>query len=94
MILLIGRKNRGGRKEFKEQLCMASVGVFVLVLMEIFAVSTNLWHYVPGNWPIILWPTYLVAVLFGYQLVRIIEDFSSKIFHSREKTVKTPRKVP
>jgi hypothetical protein len=45
--------------------------------MEIFATSMNLWNYVPGNWPIILWPTYFVAILFGYQLLRLVERFFS-----------------
>jgi hypothetical protein len=41
--------------------------------MEVFATATDLWHYVSGDWPIILWPTYFVAILFGYQLLRYIE---------------------
>jgi hypothetical protein len=45
-----------------------------LALMEFFAVSTGLWSYTPGNWPVILWPTYFVAILFGYQLLRSIES--------------------
>ena len=45
-----------------------------LALMELFAVSTGLWNYTPGNWPVILWPTYFAAILFGYQLLRSIEQ--------------------
>lgn len=92
LVLLISRKGRGRGKEFKEQLCLALIGVFTLLLMEIFAVSMNLWYYVPGNWPIILWPTYLVGVLFGYQLVRFIEDFSPKLFVRVRKWQKTQEK--
>jgi hypothetical protein len=44
-----------------------------LAFMELFAVSMNLWQYTPGNWPVILWPTYFAAILFGYQLLRVIE---------------------
>jgi len=93
LILLISRKSDRGRKEFKEQLCLALVGVPTLLLMEIFATSMNLWYYVPGNWPIILWPTYLVAILFGYQLVRFIEDFSPRIFHAPKKPAKTQKRA-
>jgi len=75
LILLIFRKSSKGRKEVKEQLVLALAGLFALLLMEIFAVSFNLWHYIPGNWPIMLWPTYFVAILFGYQLLRLIEGF-------------------
>ena len=73
LILVIVRKKYNSEKEVKEQLYLALAGLFALALMEFFAVSTNLWHYVPGNWPIILWPTYFVAILFGYQLLRSIE---------------------
>jgi len=73
LIMSISRKSYGNRKEAKEQLCLALSGLLALLLMEIFATSTNLWHYNPENWPIILWPTYFVAILFGYQLLRFIE---------------------
>lgn len=73
----ISRKSYGNRKEAKEQLCLALSGLLALLLMEIFATSTNLWHYNPENWPIILWPTYFVAILFGYQLLRFIEGLFS-----------------
>jgi len=77
LILLISRKNYRGKKETKEQLCLALSGLLALSLMEIFATSMNLWYYFPENWPIILWPTYFVAILFGYQLLRFIEGFFS-----------------
>jgi len=77
LILLIGRKNYRRKKETKEQLCLALSGLLALSLMEIFATSMNLWYYFPENWPIILWPTYFVAILFGYQLLRFIEGFFS-----------------
>jgi len=77
LIILIGRKSYGNRKEAKEQLCLALGGLITLLLMEVFATSTNLWHYTSGNWPIILWPTYFVAILFGYQLLRFVEGLFS-----------------
>jgi hypothetical protein len=61
------------KHELKEQLFLALGGMLSLALMEFFAVSTGLWNYTPGNWPIILWPTYFVAILFGYQLLRSVE---------------------
>jgi len=77
LILFISRKNHWRKREAKEQLCLALGGLFTLALMEIFATSMNLWSYTPGNWPIILWPTYLVAILFGYQMLRVIEGLFS-----------------
>jgi membrane-associated HD superfamily phosphohydrolase len=78
LILLIQRKSYKNKKEVKEQFCLAIAGVFILLIMEIFAVNMDLWHYVPADWPIILWPTYFVAVLFGYQLLRTIERMFRK----------------
>jgi tellurite resistance protein TehA-like permease len=72
-ILMISRKTNG-RKEVKEQVYLAVAGLFSLFLMEVFATQSNLWHYIPRDWPVILWPTYVAAILFGYQLLRFIEE--------------------
>ena len=69
------RRQSNNRREIKEQVFLALSGLSTLVLMEFFAVSFNLWSYTPENWPVILWPTYLAAILFGYQLLRSIESF-------------------
>ena len=61
------------KHELKQQVFLAFGGMFSLALMEFFAVSVGLWSYTSGNWPVILWPTYFVAILFGYQLLRSIE---------------------
>jgi len=79
IILLTFRKKHRDRKEAKEQIILALAGLFTLFLMEVFAISTNLWHYLPGDWPIILWPTYFFAILFGYQVLRLIERLSHNI---------------
>ena len=73
-ILLVSRKKNGRKKEAKEQVFLAVSGLFALFLMEVFATQSNLWHYIPGDWPVILWPTYVAAILFGYQLLRFIEE--------------------
>jgi hypothetical protein len=72
-ILLVARRKWQAKQEVKEQMFLALGGMFSLALMEFFAVSTGLWNYTPGNWPVILWPTYFAAILFGYQLLRSIE---------------------
>jgi hypothetical protein len=72
-LLLIVRKKWSAKHEIKEQVFLAFGGMISLAMMEFFAVSTGLWNYTPGNWPIILWPTYFAAILFGYQLLRSIE---------------------
>ncbi|MFA5363802.1 MAG: hypothetical protein WC325_01305 [Candidatus Bathyarchaeia archaeon] len=73
-LLMLNRKRNGIKPNFKEQVYLAVAGLFSLVCMEVFATQTNLWHYIPGDWPVILWPTYVVAILFGYQLLRFIEE--------------------
>jgi uncharacterized membrane protein len=71
-ITIIIRKHQN-MKEAKRQLTVGILGLCALLSMELFATSTNLWNYLPANWPVILWPTYFVAVLFGYQLLRLVE---------------------
>jgi hypothetical protein len=72
--LMFSRKKNGIRSEVKEQIYLAAAGLFSLFLMEVFATQSDLWHYIPGDWPVILWPTYVAAILFGYQLLRFIEE--------------------
>jgi len=73
LAISIIRKKHFHRKEAKQQLLIGLLGTTALALMEVFAISTNLWNYLPANWPVILWPTYFVAILFGYQLLRLVE---------------------
>jgi len=72
-VLLFARRQWKAVHEMKEQVFLALGGMISLAMMEFFAVSTGLWNYTPGNWPVILWPTYFAAILFGYQLLRSIE---------------------
>jgi hypothetical protein len=72
-ILLLARRKFNSKHEIKEQVFLALGGMTALAMMEFFAVSMGLWNYTPGNWPVILWPTYFVAILFGYQMLRSIE---------------------
>ena len=73
-VLTLNRKRNGIKNNVKEQVYLTTAGLFSLFLMELYATQTNLWHYLPGDWPIILWPTYVAAILFGYQLLRFIEE--------------------
>jgi len=73
-VLMISRKRNGKTNNVKEQVYLAMAGLFSMVLMELFATQSNLWHYIPGDWPVILWLTYVAAILFGYQLLRFIEE--------------------
>ncbi len=71
--ILLAVRRKLSRHEIKEQMLLALGGMTAMALMELFAVSNGLWNYTPGNWPVILWPTYFAGILFGYQLLRSIE---------------------
>lgn len=73
LFIMLFRKKQLDRREAKQQILLGILGTIALVCMEMFAVTTNLWNYTPDNWPVILWPTYFVAILFGYQLLRFVE---------------------
>lgn len=77
LLLAFMRRKLAEKKEVKEQLVLGILGSCALLTMEIFATSTNLWSYVPANWPVVLWPTYFMAILFGYQLLRAVEKLFS-----------------
>ena len=71
--LSLVRRKWLAKNELKQQVFLALGGMVSFALMEFFAVSAGLWSYTSGNWPVILWPTYFAAILFGYQLLRSIE---------------------
>ena len=73
-VLMLNRKRNGRKNNVKEQIYLSIAGLFSMVLMEIFSTQSDLWHYIPGDWPLLLWPTYVAAILFGYQLLRFIEE--------------------
>jgi len=73
-VLMLNRKRNGKKNNVKEQVYLSIGGLFSMVLMEIFSTQSDLWHYLPGDWPLLLWPTYVAAILFGYQLLRFIEE--------------------
>ena len=71
---MLNRKRNGIQNNVKEQVYLAVAGLFSLVLMEVFATQNGLWHYIPGAWPVILWPSYVADLLFGYQVLRLMEE--------------------
>jgi fatty acid desaturase len=77
LAITIIRRKQMHKKEVKQQLILALFGMMALASMEFFSVSMNLWNYLPANWPVILWPTYFAAILFGYQLLRLVEKITA-----------------
>ena len=53
-VLMLNRKRNGIQNNVKEQDYFAGAGLFSLVLRDVFATQTGLWHYIPWDWPVIL----------------------------------------
>jgi hypothetical protein len=93
---ILAVRGKVSRHEIKEQILLALGGMTAMALMELFAVSNGLWNYTPGNWPIILWPTYFAGILFGYQLLRSIEGLFRyrikriSVIKAEEELIRTP----
>jgi hypothetical protein len=73
--LMLVRRRDAGKNEKWEQAVLGALGFCTVASMEVFATSTGLWNYAPANWPVMLWPTYFMAILFGYQLLKTVERF-------------------
>ena len=73
LILFFLRDGVSRHNEYRPQLLFAVSALAIAFLMEVAAVSLGLWNYVPGNWPIVLWPAYFGVGLLGYQIGKVIE---------------------
>lgn len=70
------RKNKKP-KESKNQIKMAAATLLLSFLIEYIGVSSGLWTYFPGNWPISVWLGYFGVGLAGYQVFKLIEEKSN-----------------
>lgn len=73
IFLLVSRKSYQKPREIKHQLIMGGASTLLSLIVEIIGKGV-LWTYLPGNWPVILWPVYFGVALLGYQLVKKIEE--------------------
>lgn len=76
LLLFFQRRSYLKEREVKSQLIFATVTLVISFTIEVIAVNFKVWTYFPGNWPVILWPTYFGSGLLGYQLVKKIEELS------------------
>lgn len=74
LFLFWKRKSYKSKKEIKGQLFFGLTAFFVAAIFELIGISTKLWTYIPNNWPIALWVAYFGAGLWGYQIVKKIEE--------------------
>ncbi len=74
LLIIIYRKGYRNRKEIKQQIIVSMIGIGLAFGMEYMAVSKGIWHYFPGDWPIILWPFYFLVGIAGYQLVKLAQE--------------------
>lgn len=68
------RKSYQKKKELKNQLLFAIVGLVIAFIVEIIAVNLGVWTYFPENWPITVWILYFGSGLLAYQLIKKIEE--------------------
>ena len=61
------------RKSIEGAIKFGLIGFSLAVCIEIIGIGTNLWAYTGGNWPLILWPTYLIYSMTFYQIVKVVE---------------------
>ena len=78
LLLIILRKGYKRVDELKAHFMVSFIFVIMSVAIEYIAISTGLWTYFPGNWPIILWFIYLGSGLFAYQMGKFIEEKMKK----------------
>lgn len=67
------RKNNH-KNEFRDQVIVGFIILIIAGILELVGVSTGLWNYIPGNWPIILPFFYLLSGITAYQLVKLFEE--------------------
>jgi hypothetical protein len=90
LILLIIRKARGSMNETKQYLFLSFSGLFVPLLMEIFATSSKLWNNIYRNWPIILWLMYFAAILFAHLQIVFLYARASRRILNLDKITEEP----
>lgn len=74
LLIFLQRRSYQREGEIKTQLTFATITLVIAFAIELVAVNLKVWTYFPGNWPIILWPSYLGSGLLSYQLVKKIEE--------------------
>ena len=73
LLLFIQRKSYDKKNEIRNQLLFGLIIIFISAVVEFVAVSFSVWTYLPGNWPIALWPSYFGSGLLAYQIIKLIE---------------------
>ncbi len=74
ILLFFSRKSYQNKKEIKTQLLFGVASLIIAFIIEVVAISLNVWTYFPGNWPIILWVCYFGGGLMSYQVIKKIEE--------------------
>lgn len=72
--LFIYRKSWKRKGEIREQLLFGFLTLGIIAFSDVIAILTNLWHYVDGDWPAILWLLMFFAGVSGFQLFKFIDE--------------------
>lgn len=74
-LLFLTRKHRGHR-ELVPQLLFGTATLLFAFMIELVGISTHLWNYTTGNWPVILWVAYFASGLAAFQMAKCIEEMT------------------
>ena len=78
IVLLLVRKGYKKKQEFKNQLVVGLLLLFLSFIGEVIGINLKLWTYFPNNWPITVWVGYFGIGLIAYQLVKLVDELNPK----------------
>lgn len=59
-------------KELRQQIITGFITLALTVVVEVIAISLDLWEYSSGNWPAVLWLAYFIVGLGAYHVIRLV----------------------
>ena len=59
-------------KELRQQIITGFITLALTVVVEVIAISLDLWEYSSGNWPVVLWLAYFIEGLGAYHVIRLV----------------------
>ncbi|MBI2971952.1 MAG: hypothetical protein HYY37_06030 [Candidatus Aenigmarchaeota archaeon] len=73
-VIFLYRASYRKKNETRQNVVFAASALALAALIEYVGITLNLWHYVDGDWPIILWLIYAMSGLAGYQMAKLVTE--------------------
>ena len=61
------------KTKLKTNLTMGLFVMIIAIMAELIGIGLDLWSYIPGNWPFMLWPAYFFYGMLSFSLFKIVE---------------------